>query len=303
MSANPKPITLRSARLSVEVAIPGSVYAGTRFDWTGFVTQVTLDGQHTFCMPESLIPDQGSGGIGLCGEFGIDRPIGYDEAPPGETFPKLGIGLLKRPDAERYNFFRPHEIVQAFPIQIDVSETEARFTVDPLDCRGYAVQLTKTLRVNTSVDDRWLEIAYRLDNIGSKPIATNEYCHNFMGIDQQPIGPDYRLRFPYPVELEQLPHMPPQPILNASGNDLTLNDTPQHPFYCRTSGFAQTQAPQWELIHLPSGVGLREYDDFAPARVAVWGVGHVISAEVFIDIDLPPGETQTWTRRYEFFAI
>ena len=44
-----------------------------------------------------------------------------------------------------------------------------------------------------------------------------------------------------------------------------------------------------------------EIDDFGPNRVAVWGTTHVISAEIFCPIDVPPGGTQAWTRRYEFF--
>jgi hypothetical protein len=291
-------IVLRSPRLTVEIAAPGSAYAGTRFDWTGFVVQVTLDGEHTFCVPESLEPGQGTGGIGLCGEFGNDKPIGYDDAQPGDLFPKLGIGLLRRPDADRYNFFAPHEIVQRFPIRVETTPDLARYVVDPLDCRGYAVRLTKTLGVH----DDWLEIAYRLDNVGSKAIDTNEYCHNFLGIDQHSMGPEYLLRFPYDVELQDLPYMPRQAILNVSGKVLTLDSTPERPFYCRPVGFFQTEEAQWELLHLPSGAGLREYDDFAPSRVAVWGTTHVISAEVFVDLRLQPGENGTWTRRYEFFA-
>ena len=54
-------------------------------------------------------------------------------------------------------------------------------------------------------------------------------------------------------------------------------------------GFFQIEGPQWELLHLPSGVGLCEYDDFAPMRVAVWGTDHVISAEIFVEIALQPG--------------
>ena len=48
-------------------------------------------------------------------------------------------------------------------------------------------------------------------------------------------------------------------------------------------------------------MGMREFDDFCPTRLAVWGTRHVISAEVFVDIDLASGETMDWTRRYEFF--
>ncbi len=287
---------LRGNRLAVEVAAPGSVYAGTRFDWTGFVTQVTLDDRHTFCMPESLVAGQGSGGIGLCGEFGIDRPIGYDDILPGQAFPKLGIGLLRRPDAEPYNFFRPYEIVQTFPIQIEVSGSEVRFVVEPLDCDGYAARLIKTLRI----DENQLEVNYWLENVGRRDIQTNEYCHNFVGLNGRTVGPDYRLCFLNPVELELLPHMPPQPILSVSGRELVLADVPQRPFYCRLRGLAQSELPQWELVHRLDGVGLCEQDDFVPARVAVWGVAHVISAEVFVDIHLRPGQAQTWTRRYTF---
>ncbi|MFD1908517.1 hypothetical protein ACFSQ7_37740 [Paenibacillus rhizoplanae] len=86
---------LSNGVLTVEIAEVGA-YGGTRFDWTGFITGVTLEqGGHTFCVPESLVPGQGTGGIGLCNEFGISRAIGYEDAAAGEWFPKFGIGLLQ----------------------------------------------------------------------------------------------------------------------------------------------------------------------------------------------------------------
>src|SRR5512135_3483133 len=96
-------IQLHSDRLEVEISQPGAAYSGTRFDWSGFVTQVTLDGKHTYCIPESLVPGEGSGGIGLCNEFGIDSPVGFDETKPGDLFPKIGIGLLTRLDKPDYS--------------------------------------------------------------------------------------------------------------------------------------------------------------------------------------------------------
>jgi hypothetical protein len=296
-----KAISLHSDRLAVEIAAPGTVYRGTRFDWTAFITQVTLDGKHTFCVPESNQSGYGTGGIGLCNEFGIEKVIGYTDIKPGEPFPKLGIGLLKRPDDSPYNFGKLHEIANLFQIEIETGPAQAKFVVAPLDCRGVAVRLTKTV----SVQQQQLTIAYLLENTGSKVVDTHEYCHNFLGIDRQLIGPDYRLRFPYHIELEKLPFIPgPLPeILAFDGGDFSLRSTPQPQtaFYFRPLGYSQTQAPQWELVHLPSGVGLREYDDFAPRRVAVWGTTHVISAEIFIDIHLEPGQSLAWTRRFEFF--
>jgi hypothetical protein len=323
------PIKIHSNQLTVEIAQPGSVYSGTRFDWTGFITQVSLataEGMHhTFCIPESLEPGKGTGGWGLCNEFGNDKPIGYADAQPGELFPKLGIGLLKRPEQPHYNFFFPHKIDQPFPIQIDLAENSVKFTVEPIECRGYSTRLTKKV----SVHENWLEITNRLENVGSKPIDTNEYCHNFMGIDQHPIGPEYRLHFPYPIQLEDIAtayrhFLPPivrkllptsiqdkllqrkaapgNKIVRAKGADFTFLAIPQAAFYFRPLGFSKTDGYQWELTHLPSNVIMREYDDFDPSRVAVWGTTHVISAEIFVDINLQPGQAKTWTRKYEFLA-
>jgi hypothetical protein len=323
--AAPPAVRLRSDRLVVDIAGPGTVYRGTRFDWTGFITQVTLEGGHTFCVPESLEPGQGTGGIGLCNEFGIDAPVGYDAAGPGEPFPKLGIGLLVRPDEGPYNFFRTHEIAQPFPIHVEAGDSTARYAVEPVDCWGYAARLEKTV----TVSGNQLEIAYRLENVGQHPIVTNEYCHNFLGIDGQPIGPDYRLRVPYPIALEEMPRTarraaPPRTrrlvpgfllerigerarkrmteVLDIQESDIGLRARPERPFYCRLRGYARSQEPQWDLAHVPTGVGAREFDDFSPVRVAVWGTAHVISAEVFVEIAVQPGAAQTWSRRFEFYA-
>jgi hypothetical protein len=320
------PIQLDSDRLAVEIAQPGSAYAGTRFDWTAFITQVTLDGTHTFCVPESLEPGQGTGGIGLCNEFGIRVPIGYDDARPGDRFPKLGIGLLVRPDEAPYRFARPYEIAERFPVHIEATAGEVRFVVDPLECRGYAARLEKTVTVRGSQ----LEIAYRLENVGQQPLRTTEYCHNFCGIDGHSMGPDYTLRMPYPIQFESPPpamlrqalpgvlrKVTPDwllvqlvkgmlrrggNVLVVEGNDLSLNVVPERPFFRLLLGHSQTKQAQWELVHTPSGVRMREFDDFSPLRVVLWGTTHVISTEVTIEIDLQPGETQTWSRRYEFLS-
>jgi hypothetical protein len=291
------PIHIRSNRLNVEIAAPGTVYNRTRFDWTGFVTQVTLDGNHTFCVPEDYDPNMGTGGIGLCNEFGIEKCIGYEDAKPGESFPKLGIGLLSRPDDGPYNFFKPHTISHQFPIRMEMAENQVRFTVDPVEWRGYAACETKTL----SVAENCLEIVYQLENVGSQPINTHEYCHNFVGIDNQPVGSDYHLSFPFSVKLETINEQL-QDVLLIEGQNIGWKATPQKAFYCRPVGFFKTNQPQWELKLASSEVGMREFDDFAPSRIALWGTTHVVSAEIFIDIDLQPGQSQTWTRRFEFFS-
>ncbi|MDF1514934.1 MAG: hypothetical protein P1S60_14080 [Anaerolineae bacterium] len=319
------PILLKNEKLTVEIAQPGEHYNGTRFDWSGFITQVTLDDQHTFCMPESLKPGKGTGGSGLCNEFGIEKPVGYDEVPVGGLFPKLGIGVLRRSDESRYRFARPYEIVERFPIIIDADEQQVVFYVEPVECNGYAARLRKTI----SISGAELTIDYVLENAGSRDLVTHEYCHNFLRIDGHQIGPDYVLRMPYPISLERmgghfgamLPRwmrsLLPQSwlaklghmvfrrmlaVLSIRDNEIRWTSTPEKAFYCRLQGFHQTGQAQWTLRHEPSGVQIQEYDDFAPARVAVWGVQHVVSAEVFVDIDLKPGQSKNWQRRYVMSA-
>ncbi|MGZ7441697.1 hypothetical protein [Paenibacillus sp. TH7-28] len=281
--------------LAVDIADPGE-YRGTRFDWSGFITGVRFAG-HTFGVPESLIPGQGTGGKGLCSEFGIEQAIGYDEAGIGGKFPKLGVGLLTRPDAASYQFFRDYE-AEPFSIMTEQKGPKSiTFTVLPKDCNGYAMQLVKTV----SIDHDRLIVSVEMDNVGTRPVHTDEYCHNFFGIDGMPIGPDYVLRFPFAFS----PWSDDPGTLDGlafSGNEVTWDLQPEKDFYFRLQGFDRSEQPWlWELVHRPSGLGVRERSKLRVAAAAVWGKGHVVSPEMFVEVKLAPGERQTWTRVYEFF--
>ena len=294
-----EPTCLRSSRLAVEIAAPGIPLSRCRFDLNGFVTQVTLDGTHTFCVPESYLVGYGTQGIGICNEFTHPTPIGYDEARIGETFPKLGIGLLKRQDEGGFSVFAPQEVAAIFPVTLTSSADQARYVVEPLDCRGYAVREEKILRVH----ENQLTIHYQLENVGSRPVLLHEYVHNFIGIDHQPIGPDYVLSLPYPIRLNANTHFKEPDLVKIEGNMVGFTRTPKPAldFYCQPQGAVKTEQAQWELRNLASGAGMREFVDFAPHYVAVWGMEHVISAEIFVEVNLQPGEKQAWSRCFEFF--
>ncbi len=274
---------IRSDRLAVEVSEPGMVYRGSRFDWTGTVVQVTLDGRHTFCGAE---PPGGTGGVGLHNEFGLFAAIGYDEAAPGERFPKLGVGLLTRPDDGRYRFARPHEI-EPFPMTASATGDSAGFTVEPRECRGYAARLVKRLAVKEDT----LRIGYGLENVGTRPLETHEYVHNFLCLDGQPVGPDYRLSVPT-ASLDWL-----TPPLRADGERITWAQTPHEAFYGRTSAFAAAD-PCWGLSG--GGLAVRECTDRPWMTFALWGTDSVVSPEAFVAVRVPPGGRMAWERTYTF---
>ena len=81
---------------------------------------------------------------------------------------------------------------------------------------------------------------------------------------------------------------------------MTFPQTVREPFYCRLSGFEPGKGHTWKLVHIPTGAAASEYNDFSPSKFALWGSGHVLSPEVFIEIRLSPGGQLHWMRRYEF---
>ncbi len=285
-------VVIRSERLAVRIAHPGTIYAGSRFDWTGFITQVILDGQHSFCTLESLDPTLGSGGRGLCNEFGIEAPIGFADARTGQSFPKIGIGLLTKPDDGPYAFFRPYLISPFDFSQEHRSDCLIQY-VAARETRGYAMELTKTIRVAGPM----LEMVYQLTNTGNRPFSTTEYNHNFISLDGEPLGPDYSLLLPDST----VPNPLPVPLTRKDGT-LGWNETPKDDFYFRTPGFSRSANFSWELRHGGRRIGLRESNDFPIKQFALWGRAHVVSPEVFIGLALAPSDTVTWCRRHEFFS-
>lgn len=291
-------IRLTNGILTVEIADIGA-YKGARFDWTGFITQVTLEqGKHTFCVPESLIPGEGSGGKGLCNEFGISRAIGYDDVPIGGWFPKPGVGLLQKRDSDPYSFSTDY-MMKPFPKTVEVGMNAVTYTVESMESNGYAMRLIKTI----SIAEDQLKIDYELENLGAKPFQTEEYIHNFIGIDGIRAGKDYELRLPGVIKVKEAESSYTSELLQVSENRLSWKDEPHKPFYCMLGGWEQPDSDfNWELIHKPTGTGVRESGDFEISRMALWGERHVISPEIFVNISLLPHESKKWNRIYQFFT-
>lgn len=279
---------IASDRLQVKVARPGTAYTGSRFDWTGFITQVELDGRHHFCAFESLAPGYGTGGIGLCSAF---RQMPETDAAIGAQFAKPGIGLLTRFDDAPYTAFKAYE-VEPFAFQEQAGPDLLVQVAEPRRCNGYAF---RSERILTVADNR-LEIRTTFHNCGDKSLETEEFNHNFVCIDGHSVGPDYRLRMPY----EPVPEIARGGPL-FDGCSLQWDRVPEEWFMLTLHGGETLPTHWWELVHEPTGVGMRESGDFTISRFDLWGRSYVVSPEVFVRIRLEPGQARTWTRTFEFF--
>jgi hypothetical protein len=243
---------------------------------------------------ESPVAGQGSGGIGLCNEFGIMTPIGFASTPVGENFPKLGVGLLHRADDKPYSFFRPYPITP-FAMRWEAqAERAVTIVTEPAPCRGYAVRLRKEFVVEANR----LDIRYRLENVGERPVATEEYTHNFLALNGAGIGPGYELETSFPLQFAALP----EPLRQLAPGRLGFAAAPVKAFYGRIESPGAGANAWWRLTHTPGSAWVRETLDAPLAPFALWGVSHTMSPEAFVQIDLAPGQTLTWQRRYEFGA-
>jgi hypothetical protein len=277
--------------LKVWVAEHGKRYTRSRFDWTGFIPQVSLRGL-TFCAAESYPGGPpGSGGEGLCNEFKADDfSMGWDESD--EFFLKPGAGLLKKVNDKPYFFYTNYEVIKPFPCVTQAGNDYVNFRLGAIDFKGLAYTINK----HVAVLDNALIITTTLDNIGEKALAISEYNHNFLSMNGTGVHPSLTLSV---NKGYQNKNETPGLIKNAEsigfGEDFGGS-------FMITCNNPVTYAPKrWELRDQKAKMTVQEWGDFDVKDYSVWGTRHVISPEVFGDFSVGPGKSQTWTRMWKFY--
>ena len=75
-----------------------------------------------------------------------------------------------------------------------------------------------------------LTIDYELSNEGSQRIDTEEYIHNFIGINEEPVGPEYKLKLPVPVRFTEVESDYTSGLLSVQDCEIGWNVRPNKPF-------------------------------------------------------------------------
>jgi hypothetical protein len=293
-------IILKNNRLQIEIDKPGQNYRNSRFDWTGKITQITFDNKYTFCTEETLDPELVNiRGRGLYNEFGINMALGYDQCKPGEKFSKIGVGLIKKEAEEPYDFFKSYKVTP-FKSLYKSDEQYVIFISYPTPCNGYAIELTK----NISVNENSFTIYYNLKNTGDKTVKTNEYCHNFLAFNRRMINGEYRLHLPFSIEKEEINEIvDPDNVLQFNNNYISWKSQPENQFFLGSVDCGNKVRARWLLENSELGVGIKESGNFIPEKINLWGSTHVVSPEIFVRIDLPPGKSMSWVREYEVYYM
>lgn len=287
---------LQNKNLEIHIDHPLENYNFSRFDWTGKITEVHFQGNSFTTTERTDDVDENLFGKGFYNEFGMDTALGFEEAEIGGWFHKIGVGLLRK-DSNDYQFTKRYEIKPAnFELKSEPGKLIIICSSDSVNGNAYVLKKEIVLANNG------FSINYHLENTGEKNIITDEYVHNFMAINRELMGPDYILKFPFDLK----PGLDgevvnPGNVIKIGENEIGFNGTTLDQFFFSNLSGNKRIKPSWELINLNANIGIRERVSFETAKVNLWGWEHVISPELFFNIQIKPGETQGWSRHFEVF--
>ena len=141
---------ITNGKMNAVVFLPDTekgYYRGARFDWSGLVACVSLNG-HTFFGEwfnryDPMINDAVTG---PAEEF--REPNGYDDAKPGDPFVKLGVGVVKRIDDQPYTIGGAYPVLDHGKWTVKVHKDSITFRQELHSTLGYAYIYEKTLSLD-----------------------------------------------------------------------------------------------------------------------------------------------------------
>lgn len=300
-------IELSNDIIKVNIYLPDSqngYYRGTRFDWSGIISQVEYNG-HTYFgeWKQTHDPNNHDDITGPVEEFRtgpFDKPgaLGYNEAQSGESFIKIGIGLLEKPDEPEYRFWNNYKIIKPGEWEVKYGNDWVEFNQDFDGENGWHYLYTK--KIILAEDKPEFTISHQLKNIGMKPIETSQYNHNFFIIDNVPIGKDYVLRFPFYVKTKR----DLQDTLEVEDKEIRFKkDLGEESLFTELEGFSE-DAKDYEITveNVKTGAGVLIKGDVPLVHFNFWTVKTTICPEPFIDASITVGEMREWNINYKFFV-
>lgn len=289
---------LKNDNLEIKIDLPMANYNLSRFDWTGKIVSVKF--KDVLVSGTEKLPNETNNvsGKGFYNEFGIDAPVAFDEADEGEFFHKIGVGLLRKEETQ-YDFSKKYEIEPA-TFEVSSGSNKVKIECRSQHVHGYSYILIKEIEL---FENSFI-IRYILQNTGEKNITTNEYNHNFIAINEELIGKDYILRFSFQINPELFDAaVNPENIVTLKPNQISFNNAPANQFFFSNLSGGKKVDAYWELINTKSKIGISETGNFKTNRINLWGWRHVISPELFFEIDIKPGQSIEWTRTYHIYEI
>lgn len=273
-------------------------YRGTRFDWAGQISSLESGGHSYFGKWfEKYDPLLHDAIMGPVDDF---YPVGYDEAKVGETFLKIGIGTMVKPEETKYNFPQKYKIVNTGAWKVKKKKDHIDFTHKFSDEKN-AYLYKKTVKLVDGKQE--MEIFHTLINQGKTVIDTRVYNHNFFVMDNQITGPDFTVGLQFSAYPEK-----PSPQVTGEIQEKTIvfnkvfakND---HLVYAPLLGYGnEAKDYDFRIENHKTGAAVRVTCDKPIIRLVFWSAEKTICPEPYIAIKIAPGESFSWKYNYEFYS-
>ena len=295
-------LTNRSLSLNVYLPAPDGFYRGPRFDWSGIISRLDFQG-HTLFAPRHVIhiPQNQDNALGTPDEFGMDSALNYNDVNPGEPFLKIGVGALIRVDAGEYQFNAEYPILTPVPWTNRFGANFVESTQTQPTFKGWGYTYTK--RLELLGDEAGFIITRTLTNTGTREINTTHYCHNFLLVDQKPVGPGYTLEYPGAPKFAE----------GASTQDsISIHDrtiqfdraiVPGKPVYAPLDGLSTNEPYRMKMREASSGLELEIRGDRPLSKAVLYAEPAALCPEAFITLKIPPGQTQKWRTEYRLKIV
>jgi len=277
-------------------------YRGTRFDWSGIISSLEYQGHEYFGQwYERHDPKIHDAITGPVEEFRTNNAgLGYDEARPGGTFIRIGVGVVRKPDEPAYRLFATYDIVDPGKRTLRSGPDWIEFVHELSSADGYGYVYRKTIRLTKGKPE--LVIEHSLKNTGRKAIETAQYNHNFFVIDREVVGPDIAVRFPFAPKI-------PREFQNGgevAGQEIKYTRELQkgESVASDVTGFGSSSKDyDIRIENRKTGAGVRISGDQPLSKVYFWSIRSVACPEPYIDLRVEPAKESKWRVAYDFYTI
>lgn len=270
-------------------------YRATRFDWSGVIKDLEVNGHHYYGQwYEKYSPTINDAIMGPVEAF---DPIGYDDIKPGESFIKIGVGFVTKPNDLPYNFATYYPIVDGGKWITKVKKDQVQFE-QLLKGTEYAYDYIKTVKLvkNKPI----MVLSHALKNTGTTTIETSVFDHNFLVMDKQTTGPGFVVTLPLTpteqisVRIQDYAELRDNQLIflkdlekrNVSFKDLTNGDGANY---------------NLKVENHNTGAAVKITGDKRISKLVFWSASKTICPEPYINIKVEPGKTFIWNITYEYY--
>jgi hypothetical protein len=285
------PIVLGDSDFHVEVIVkPGHLLAafGPRFDNTAMVSTVRLKGR-SYLASNGLVDEFGIDGIGV---------LGFEEAWPGGTFLKIGVGELVRPDDEEYKFWNRYSVRRSLPVEVERKGDTVAIHQRAALSDDYVYDYIKRYLVFRKLGV--LVIEYKLQNLGRCPFTFNQYNHNWFACAGRTTAPPYFVETAFDVSAVNGVDWLNRSAAADSWTRLRIAKPVGAGVVFESASGGPVESNKLIVGCPGSGQHVEVSGDFDVERFSLYADQSAICPEVFKQAELHQGESQTWRRYYRF---